>query len=418
MEKINIENINFIEEKISSIVSDIDFALDIEVEDVHHYILENGIISHNSSVFANNVSGGLEPLFMPKYIRTTIMSYAPEGLIKPKNIDWENKKFDIDDPNRTWEWLKEGDENILKTEFGGYVWKMDKPRGLLRETWVKDYAVRYLEGQGEWYNDDPSKGEVVVPEWAATSPELTIAEHLNTMEVIAKYIDAAMSKTINLPNNYSFDDFKTVYADAYKTGVIKGVTTYRIGTMAAVLSSGAAEASTGIQKTKAIKRPRTLKCDIHHLTVQGNDWIVLVGLMGEDPYEVFALKKKNIQLSQKWKEGKLTKVKTGHYNLEIGDDFIIENIAENFESDEQEALTRIISNSLQCGTDINSIYDQLCKSQGTVISFSKAIARSFKKYINLSLVKEGSCPSCGAQNSMIMAEGCFKCSNCAWSKCS
>ena len=38
----------------------------------------------NSSVFANNVSGGLEPLFMPLYVRTSIMPYAPEGLDKPK----------------------------------------------------------------------------------------------------------------------------------------------------------------------------------------------------------------------------------------------------------------------------------------------------------------------------------------------
>ena len=34
----------------------------------------------NSSVYANNVSGGLEPIFLPEYVRTTIFPYPPEGL--------------------------------------------------------------------------------------------------------------------------------------------------------------------------------------------------------------------------------------------------------------------------------------------------------------------------------------------------
>ena len=68
----------------------------------------------NTSILANVVSGGLEPLFMPVYNRTTIMPYPPEGLNIPKNIDWENKKFESE---TKWEWIKEGDENLLKINF-------------------------------------------------------------------------------------------------------------------------------------------------------------------------------------------------------------------------------------------------------------------------------------------------------------
>ena len=386
-------------------------------------IAENGVRnSHllsiqptgNSSVFANNVSGGLEPLFMPLYIRTTIFPYAPEGLHKPKNIDWENKTYDSD--GTEWNWIKEGDENLLRTQFGDHTWKFDKSRGLLRETIVKDYAVRFLEELGEW---DPKA------DWAATTSELTTDEHVDTMAVFAKYIDSAMSKTLNFPIDYPFEDFKKVYLETYKTKAIKGVTTYRAGTMTSVLAAidDKDKVQNSIKKTSALKRPKTLNCDIHHLTVQGNNWIVLVGLMGPDPYEVFAFKKKNIAMSPRWKEGKLIKVKSGNYNLmvQLGpdpeDNFTLENISEHFESDEEEALTRMISTSLRHGADINFIYDQLLKAKGIVISFNKAIARSLKKYLDVTQLKDNSCPDCGSVNSMIMSEGCFKCSQCGYSKC-
>jgi ribonucleoside-diphosphate reductase alpha chain len=362
----------------------------------------------NSSVFANNVSGGLEPVFLPEYIRTAIMPYAPEGLDKPKNINWDSKTFES---NTEWLWIKEGDENLLKTSFGGYTWKFDKNRGLLRETIVQDYSVRYLTEKGEW---DSSA------EWAATTTQLSIDEHVKTMAVMAKYIDSAMSKTVNLPNDYPFEDFKRLYMDCYKTGVIKGATTYRAGTMTSVLSStDKNDDENSIKKTNAPKRAKTLDCDIHNVSVAGEKWLVLVGLLGKDPYEVFAFKKtKGITLADKLKHGKLTRVKSGHYDLTIGDgDVQLENIGELFETDEQEALTRMISNSLRHGSDIKHIYTQLQKSQGNILSFSKAIARTLKKYLTEVVDSEKKCESCGDPEGIILQEGCYKCKSCGHSRC-
>jgi ribonucleoside-diphosphate reductase alpha chain len=362
----------------------------------------------NSSVFANNVSGGLEPIFLPEYIRTAIMPYAPEGLDKPKNINWDSKTFES---TTEWLWTKEGDESLLKTSFGGFTWKFDKSRGLLRETLVQDYAVRYLAERGEWD---------VNAEWAATTTQLSIDEHVKTMAVMAKYIDSAMSKTVNLPNDYPFDDFKRLYMECYKTGVIKGATTYRAGTMTSVLSStDKKEDGDGIKRSEAPKRPKTLVCDIHNVTVAGEKWLVLVGILGKDPYEVFALKKsKGITLSDKVKKGKLTRVKSGHYDLTIGDgDVELENIGELFETDEQEALTRMISNSLQHGSDIKHIYKQLQKSQGNILSFSKAIARTLKKYLTDVIDSEKTCQGCGDPEGIVLQEGCFKCKSCGYSRC-
>ena len=403
-EIVNIENLNLIEETIISINLISDYTVDIEVENDHHYILENGIISHNSSIFCNNVSGGLEPLFMPKYVRTSIMPYTPEGLERPKNIDWENKTYES---TTNWTWIKEGDESLLKTDFEGYVWKFDKSRGLLRETVVMDYAVRFLESKNEW---NPKA------DWAATTTELDIHEHIDTMAIISKYIDSAMSKTINLPNDYQFEDFKHLYMDMYNTGTIKGGTTYRAGTMTSVLSdSSTNEESVKIIKTDAPKRPKVLTCDINHLTVSGDKWIVIVGLLEKEPYEVFAFKKKSINLSDRIKEGKLIKIKSGRYDLEL-DGFTLENIKEHFETTDHEAFTRMISTSLRHGADINFIYEQLNKSTGTIVSFSKAIARTLKKYIKDGVVSKLTCESCGG--TLVMQEGCYVCMDCGGSKCS
>jgi len=363
----------------------------------------------NTGVLANNVSGGLEPLFMFDYIRTTIFPYTPEGLNIPYRVDFSAKTFKVDGDTK-WNWVKEGDENLLRTEFMGYFWKFDQSRGLLRETIIRDYGVDFLNKRGDWDSTQ---------EWASNIFNLSIKEHVDTMGVMSKYIDSAMSKTVNLPADYSYEDFKTLYMDAHDKGTIKGVTTYREGTMTSVLSSTESaadkEAIDKITKTNAPKRPKSLPCDIHNITVGGNAWTVLVGMFGNDPYEVFAFKKKNIQLSPKWKEGQLTKVKRGVYNLEIGE-FAIENLSDIFETNEQEALTRLISLNLRHGVDINYIYEQLMKAEGTVVSFSKAIARTLKKYLNEDKMATNDCPEC-IKGKLVMTEGCYKCMDCGWSKC-
>lgn len=365
----------------------------------------------NSSIFANVVSGGLEPVFLPIYTRTSMMPYAPEGLYLPKNIDWINKKYESE---TEWEWIKEGDDNLLKTTFGDHTWKFDRDRGLLRETVVKDYAVRYLEEKGGW---DPTA------DWAATTTTLTIEEHISTMGVFAKYIDSAISKTVNIPNDYPFDDFKHTYMKAFKTGTIKGFTTYRAGTMTEVLGSADKKNDKDgmplkIVKTTAPKRPKTLPCEICNVTANGEKWIVLVGIYEGDPYEIFAFKplKEGLHLPIRLKEGYLTKIKKGRYDLQCEGGLTIEDLSEHFETTEQEALTRMVSAGLRHGVDPKFIMEQLNKSEGTIVSFAKAIARTLKKYIPDDSKTGEPCPSCG-EKSLVYQEGCMVCLNCSASKC-
>ena len=382
--------------------------------DVRELIKQNGMRnSHllsiqptgNSSVLANNVSGGLEPLFMTDYVRTVIQTYPPDGLSLPLNINWDERTYDS---ATKWDWIKEGDESMLATTFNDAVYKFDRSRGLLRESQVRDYAVRFHMEQGTW---EPEA------DWAATAFNLQIEDHVKTMGVLAQNIDSAMSKTVNIPADYPFEAFKDLYTQVYKTGVIKGCTSYRAGTMATVLattSSVNATETRGVPRTKAVERPKELDCDVHQITSQKQKWCVLVGLLDNDPFEVFALKQGTLHMPTNLTKGRLIKEGTGHYTLKTPDGWVLNNLADLFESDEQEALTRMISTALRHGADIGFIVAQLYKAEGNITSFAKAIGRTLKGYATE--IAGLTCSACGSKQ-VKMQEGCFVCADCGSSKC-
>lgn len=63
-------------------------------------------------------------------------------------------------------------------------------------------------------------------ELLVTANELTPDEHVNIVKAFAPYIDASISKTVNLSNNATVEDVKRVYENCYNNG-IKGITIYR-----------------------------------------------------------------------------------------------------------------------------------------------------------------------------------------------
>ena len=361
----------------------------------------------NTSIVANIVTGGLEPVFLFEYIRTATIPQAPTGLDLPKKIDWNTGKHES---INKWNLVKEGDEHILKIVYEGITYKYDQNRGLTKETMCNEYSVNYLKSLGEW----DSKAD-----YAVTTEKLSEDEHINTMKIFAKFIDTSISKTINLINEYPYESFKKIYEKLYDTGYIKGGTTYRAGTMASVMAKkDNTKTIDGIHKNEAPIRPRVMNCDIHRIRAKGHDWIIIVGLLGNDPYEVFAFKKKALILPEKCKNGTLTKVKRGIYNLTTTDGLILEDIKEFFEKDEEEALTRMISTSLRHGAHIKFIVEQLNKAEGDISSFSKAISRALKKYIvDGDKPSDTNCPNCGVDDGLVYQEGCLCCKHCGYSKC-
>lgn len=357
----------------------------------------------NSSIYANNISGGLEPVFLHNYKRTSIVA-APEGLIVPK-IDWVTQTS----PDDNWTPVKEGDETLFKTQFNETIYKIDKNRGLTKETLIEDYGVYQLKLMNQW----DSKAE-----WAVTTETLTIDDHIDTMQIFAKYCDAAISKTINISSSCPYEDFKKVYMKLYDSKVIKGGTTYRAGTMSSVLSSTVnVESKSKIIKTKAPKRPVELECDVHRLTVNKQNWIVFVGLLENEPYELFAGLVDAVDISKKIIKGKLIKIAQNKYSFQT-DDIIINDVVKIFNNPTEGAITRLVSTSLRHGVDTRFLTTQLFKTDDQLNTFAKALARVLKKYIaEGTKLDDQSCPVCKSKD-LIKSEGCNKCLGCGYSGCS
>ena len=359
----------------------------------------------NTGILANNVTGGIEPLFMPEYIRTSVVPVCPDHILNVTPKYWEGEFFETE----MFKLTKEGSDDILVgvDEFG-ITYKIDKNRGLTKETICSDYAVSILKERGEWEPD---------AEWAATTTQLSAEEHITDMKGWAKYIDSAISKTVNLPENYSYNDFKDIYLNCYKTGVIKGFTTYRAGTMTSVMKAVDKEQKEiELQTNKAPKRPKELDSDIHIAMAKGEKYIVAVGLLNGQPYEVFGGKANGFGIKNTCK-GKLIKHKKGQYGLEIDDQFEIDDFSKHFTPEEQ-TIFRLASTNLRHGIPIEFVVEQMRKSTNDMFSLPSAVARVLKKYIKDGQSVSGMvCDNCGSSN-IIYQEGCHVCKDCGNSKCS
>lgn len=338
----------------------------------------------NTGILANNISGGLEPVFMTEYIRTHGVDVLPADM--PPLDKWTGTK-------------QEGDVTYKSILWDKSLYKWNQTGGYVKESVVEDYAVTWHKNKGTW---DPKAP------WAKTTNELSVEAHVSVMTVISKYVDAALSKTVNLPHDYPFEDFKNLYMNAWATRTIKGITAYREGSMNAILQKVTES------KVDLSKRPKSLECDIHHLKIAGEDWIVLVGLRtNKRPYEIFAFKEMEISLGKSIKKGFLVKADK-KYNLET-DDIIIKNISKYFYSDEEQALTRMISTlGLRQDIDLNFIINELNQVPASITTFAKAITRTLSKYADAEFLEE-KCPDCSGK--LTRSEGCIKCTSCGYSRC-
>ncbi|PVV17973.1 MAG: ribonucleoside-diphosphate reductase, adenosylcobalamin-dependent [gamma proteobacterium symbiont of Ctena orbiculata] len=74
-----------------------------------------------------------------------------------------------------------------------------------------------------WSNLHPGKP---LPDCFVNSRELSAQDHLQMQSVLQPYVDSAISKTINVPSDYPYEAFKSLYTTAFKLG-LKGCTTFR-----------------------------------------------------------------------------------------------------------------------------------------------------------------------------------------------
>ncbi len=98
-----------------------------------------------------------------------------------------------------------------------YTRKVLQKDGTRTEEEVVDYAVQMWR---EKFGDAP------LPDYFVNAQTLAPLEHVRMQAAAQKWVDSSISKTINCPEDISFDAFKDVYMAAYEDGC-KGCTTYR-----------------------------------------------------------------------------------------------------------------------------------------------------------------------------------------------
>jgi ribonucleoside-diphosphate reductase alpha chain len=264
----------------------------------------------------------------------------------------------------------------------------------------------------------------------STANELDWKKRVELQASVQKEIDHAISSTLNLPNNVSVSSVDEIYRTAWKSGC-KGITIYRDGCRDGVLITSPKETKKSedeILPSRAPKRPSTLNCHVHHISAKGDPFVVVVGLLKEKPYEVFACanhgKDDSNLITKNFQNGTLTKESRGKYRLDMFDKsdnkLTISNINDKENGDEA-ALTRMISTALRHGADISFVVQQLEKVKGDMFAFSKAVSRTLKKYIpNGTEVTGETCENCQTKDkcALVRQEGCVTCKSCGWSTCS
>ncbi|MEZ5775667.1 MAG: adenosylcobalamin-dependent ribonucleoside-diphosphate reductase [Hyphomicrobiaceae bacterium] len=108
--------------------------------------------------------------------------------------------------------------------------------GSTREEMVEDYAYRL------WRRKFGAAAPL--PDYFVRAGDLAPADHLAMQAALQRHVDSSISKTINCPADIPFESFASIYLEAYRLG-LKGCTTFRPNPVTgSVLTAGAA-ASTG-----------------------------------------------------------------------------------------------------------------------------------------------------------------------------
>ncbi len=358
-------------------------------EDVKAAIREHGIRNAlltsvaptgTISLFADNVSSGLEPVFSFTYTRKVLM-----------------------------------------------------PDGSRKEETVSDYAYRqYIRQFGD---------KAALPDYFVTAQTLTPDDHVRMQAAVQKYVDSSISKTINVPEDISFDDFKGVYMQAWELGC-KGCTTYRPNDVTgSVLETTKAdadepqlpldapkprhadeyEAGGVVYMTRPLDRPEALPGKTYKIKWPDSDHAMYITLNDviqdgrRRPFEIF-INSKNME-HYAWTLG-LTRMISAVFRRGGDVSFVVEELKAVFDPRGGHWVKGHYVPSLLAA--IGEVIEQHLIDIGFIKKeqdFStKAERMKLAVGDNGDLPNMRSCPKCGAPT-LIRQEGCDTCISCGHSKC-
>jgi len=324
------------------------------------------------SLYAGNVSSGIEPIFAAAYTRKVL--------------------------------LKDGSR---------------------AEEEVVDYAValwRRLHGP-----DAP------LPEWFVDAQTLAPADHVRMQAAAQEHVDSSISKTINCPADIDFEAFKDVYRLAYATGC-KGCTTYRpnavTGSVLSVAEAPKVETAPEdaapshggevVYMAKPLARPEALPGATYKLKWPESEHAIYITLNDvitggrRRPFEIF-INSKNME-HYAWTVA-LTRMVSAVFRRGGDVSFVVEELKAVFDPR---------GGAWMGGRYVPSI---LAAIGGVIerhlveIGFMEGEGLGLKADPQAEALRVGerpkgaACPNCGSRN-LHRVEGCATCADCGHSKCS
>ena len=309
-----------------------------------------------------------------------------------------------------------------------YTRKVLQKDGSRTEEEVVDYAVQLWRDKF---------GDADLPDYFVNAQTLQPAEHVKMQAAAQKWVDSSISKTINCPEDISFDAFKDVYMAAWDQGC-KGCTTYRPNDVTgSVLSVSEETADKGAQDVVAtddaepmqphgdviymaepLDRPSALEGNTykvkwpdseHALYITIND-LVIGG--HRRPFEVF-INSKNMEHFA-WTVA-LTRMISAVFRRGGDVSFVVEELKAVFDPRGGAWMNGKYVPSILAA--IGGVIERHLVAIGFIDGEGMGLKSDPRaEVVNLDAPRGKACPSCG-QYDLHMVEGCMTCLSCGYSKC-
>ena len=106
----------------------------------------------------------------------------------------------------------------------GYTRNKREADGSKSSYTVEDHAFRLYRSLIDSAVTPEGAGKL--PEYFVNALEMSAQDHVAMMQAVQPFVDTSISKTVNIPEDYPYDDFKNLYRQAWQAG-LKGLATYR-----------------------------------------------------------------------------------------------------------------------------------------------------------------------------------------------
>lgn len=287
-----------------------------------------------------------------------------------------------------------------------------------------EYYKVYTPIVKEYMDKHGLKDDSELPDYFVTAQTLDYKNRIYMQSIWQSHIDASISSTVNVPNNFTVEQVEDLYMTAWEAG-LKGVTIFRDGCKRAGILTIKENAEDTVEKPHNLERGMIIKADDNCI---GKKRTLRTGC-GTLHCEAF-FDPDNGQLLETY----FSKGSSGGCN-----NFMI-------------GLSRMISLAARGGIDVYSIVDQL-KSSGTCPSYAvrtatkhdtskgsscpvaigNALLEMYEEMMDevsfsdveekelevitpkIVPVSKAKCPQCGGE--LVFEGGCNTCKNCGWSKC-